>query len=76
MRRSLYARLRARYGTPIDPVTRREFLTGSIAAGTALLLSGPHALAQRAHPSGKKIVIIGAGFVRAHRRPRVAGGRL
>jgi monoamine oxidase len=62
MRRSLYGRLRSRFGTPIGPVTRREFLKSSIAAGTALLLSGPRVLAQRAPSSGKSIVIIGAGF--------------
>jgi monoamine oxidase len=61
MRRPLYARLRSRYGTPISAVTRREFLKGSVAAGTALLLSGPGVFA-RAQPSGKKIVIIGAGL--------------
>ena len=59
--RPLYARLRRRFA-PIDSVTRREFLTGSIAAGAALLLSNQLALAQRAKPSGKSIVIIGAGF--------------
>jgi monoamine oxidase len=62
MRRSLYARLRARYGTPISPVTRREFLKGSAAAGTLLLLSGPHAFAQRTTASSKSIVVIGAGL--------------
>ena len=62
MRRSLYGRLRSRFGTPISAVTRREFLKGSAAAGAALLLSGPRVLAQRAQPSGKKIVIIGAGL--------------
>jgi monoamine oxidase len=62
MRRSLYARLNARFGRPVSSVTRREFLKGSIAAGTALLLSGPRVFAQRAKPSGKSIIIIGAGF--------------
>jgi monoamine oxidase len=62
MRRSLYGRLRSRFGTPISSVTRREFLKGSIAAGTALLLSGPRAYAQRSSPTGKRIVIIGAGL--------------
>src|SRR4029079_13313254 len=62
MRRSLYGRLRSRFGPPINAVTRREFLKGSAAAGAALLLSGPRVLAQRAQPSGKKIVIIGAGL--------------
>jgi monoamine oxidase len=61
MRRSLYARLHARYGTPSDPITRRGFLKGSIAAGTVLLLSGSRVFA-RTQPSGKKIVIIGAGL--------------
>jgi monoamine oxidase len=62
MRRSLYGRLSARFGRPITAVTRRDFLKGSAAAGAALLLSSPRALAQRAQPSGKKIVIIGAGL--------------
>jgi monoamine oxidase len=61
MRRSLYARLKSRYGTPISPVTRREFLKGSVAAGAALLLSGAPAFA-RPPRSGKKIVVIGAGL--------------
>jgi monoamine oxidase len=61
MRRSLYARLKSRYGTPISPVTRREFLKGSAAAGAALLLSGTPAFT-RPQPSSKKIVIIGAGL--------------
>jgi monoamine oxidase len=59
MRRPLYTRLNARFGTPIDPVTRREFLKGSIAAGTALLLSSRLA---RARSAGKSVIIIGAGF--------------
>ena len=50
------------YATPIDPITRRGFLKGSIAAGTALMLSGPRAFAQRNLSSGRSIVIIGAGF--------------
>ena len=62
MSRSLYARLHARFGTPIDAVTRREFLLGSVAAGTALLLSGPRVLAQRTQASGKSVIVIGAGF--------------
>lgn len=62
MRSSLSARLRSRFGPPSDPITRRAFLHGSIAASTALLLSGPGAFAQRARPTGKSIVIIGAGL--------------
>ena len=61
MRHSVYARLRQRYA-PIDSVTRREFLKGSIAAGAALLLSNRLARAERPKPSGKSIIVIGAGF--------------
>jgi monoamine oxidase len=61
MRLSLHSRLRSRFGTPISPVTRRDFLKGSVAAGAALLLSGAPAFA-RPQPSGKKTVIIGAGL--------------
>ena len=46
MPRSLISQLRSRFGKPIDPVTRREFLHGSLAVGTALLLSGSHVLAR------------------------------
>jgi monoamine oxidase len=59
MRRPLYTRLNAHFGKPIDPLTRREFLKGSIAAGTALLLSSRLA---RARSAGKSVIIIGAGF--------------
>ena len=62
MPRSLIGQLRSRFGTPIDAVTRRKFLQGSIAAGTALLLSGPRAFAQRPKPTGKSVIVIGAGF--------------
>jgi len=62
MPRSTIGQLRSRFGTPIDPVTRREFLQGSIAAGMALLLSGPRVFAQRATPTGKSVIVIGAGF--------------
>ncbi len=62
MRGSLYARLHARYGRQADAVSRREFLKGSIASGAALLLSNQLARAERSKPSGKSIVIIGAGF--------------
>ena len=62
MPRSLLGRLRSRFGPPIDAVTRREVLQGSIAVGTALLLSGPRAFAKPPKPSGKSVIIIGAGF--------------
>jgi monoamine oxidase len=59
MHHSLYARLNARYGPSIDALTRRAFLKGSIAAGTAFLLSSRLV---RARATGKSIIIIGAGF--------------
>jgi monoamine oxidase len=62
MPRSLIGRLRSRFGPPIDAVTRREVLQGSIALGTALLLSGPRAFAKPPKPLGKSVVVIGAGF--------------
>ena len=62
MPRSLISQLRSRFGKPIDPVTRREVLQGSIAVGTALLLSGPRAFARPPKPSGKSVIVIGAGF--------------
>jgi monoamine oxidase len=62
MRGSVYSRLRSRYGFKIDPVTRRDFLKSSLAAGAVLLLSGPQLFAQRARPTGKSIIVIGAGF--------------
>ena len=62
MPRSLISQLRSRFGKPIDPVTRREVLQGSIAVGMALLLSGPRAFARPPKPSGKSIIVIGAGF--------------
>jgi monoamine oxidase len=57
----LFRQLRNRYGQRIDGATRREFLRGSLATGTALLLSGPVAFAQT-KPNGKSVVVIGAGF--------------
>ena len=62
MPRSVIGQLRSRFGTPIDPVTRRVFLQGSAAAGTALLLSGSRVLAKSTKASGKSVIVIGAGF--------------
>ena len=62
MPRSPISQLRSRFGKPIDPVTRREFLNGSLAVGTALLLSGSRVLAKDTRPSGKSVIVIGAGF--------------
>ena len=62
MPRSLYAHLRARYGTPVDPVTRRAFLKGSITLRSALILSGPRAAAKPPTKNSKSVIVIGAGF--------------
>ena len=59
---SLMARLQRRFGRPVDRTTRREFLRQSLAAGTAMLLSGRRVLAEPAKPAGKSVVVIGAGF--------------
>src|SRR5260221_9272976 len=56
--RSLYARLPARYGAPID---RREMIRRSLGGPAGLLLSERFAFAQP-RPSGPRIVVIGAGF--------------
>ena len=61
MPRSVIARLRSRHGTPIDAVTRRVFLQGSAAAGTAFLLSGSRAFA-KPNTTSKSVIVIGAGF--------------
>ncbi|MFM9994996.1 MAG: flavin monoamine oxidase family protein [Phycisphaerales bacterium] len=63
MSRSLFARLAARHGPRIDPVTRRQFLAATLAASAAVLAGC--ALPRRdagAKPSGKQIVVVGAGF--------------
>jgi monoamine oxidase len=62
MAQSLMVRLRQRFGPPADPASRREFLRQSLAAGTALLLSGPRVLAEPVKAVGKSVVVIGAGF--------------
>src|SRR5260221_11741581 len=56
--RSLYARLHARYGAPID---RREMIRRSLAGTAGLLLSERFAFAQP-RSSGPRVVVIGAGF--------------
>lgn len=61
MSNSLLARLRSRFGSPIDPVTRRRFLQASLIGGTALLLSERRGLARQA-TAGRSVIVIGAGF--------------
>lgn len=64
MARPIYARLRRRFGPPVDPESRRRFLKAAAAAGAGLLLSGPSALAAARRPAlgAKRIVVIGGGF--------------
>lgn len=62
---SLIARLARRYGTPVDPAQRREFLKRSLAVSAGLLVSGHAAaagLASLGRDSRKRVVVIGAGF--------------
>lgn len=67
MSRSLFAMLHARYGPRSTVRERREFLQLTLATGAGLLLSGVPGLvnvasAQGGKKSGKRIVVIGAGF--------------
>src|SRR5436305_8789106 len=61
---SLYARLNRRYGRPVDVYTRREMLKATVAASAGLLLSNrlPAFGQTPKGPSGKRVVVIGAGF--------------
>ena len=59
---SFFARLSRRYGPPVDPRARREFLKASMAASAGLLLSNSAGWAQNTKKSGKKVLVIGAGF--------------
>lgn len=61
MSHSLYRKLNDRFGTPVDPMTRRRFLAVSAAAGMATMASC--ASRGTALPAGtKRVVVIGAGF--------------
>lgn len=57
------ARLARRHGKLADAMTRREWLKATAAAAGAILLSNvPVALARQNKPSGKRVVVVGAGF--------------
>ncbi|MFN0137058.1 MAG: flavin monoamine oxidase family protein [Phycisphaerae bacterium] len=57
------ARLAQRHGKMADAMTRRDWLKATAAAAGAMLLSNvPVALARQIKPSGKRVVVVGAGF--------------
>lgn len=64
MSRSLYARLARRFGPPVDPAQRREFLKLTLAASAGLLISQAPVWARpgRVSRDAKKIIVVGAGF--------------
>lgn len=60
--RSLLARLHARIHGPVDPESRRQFLMASLAASAGLLSCRTSFAGGRAPNSGKRVVVVGAGF--------------
>lgn len=62
----LYTTLSNRYGPAIDPITRREFLQSTLAAGAGLFLSQyPLSAADASHKPpllAKRVLIVGAGL--------------
>ncbi|MCA9244424.1 MAG: FAD-dependent oxidoreductase [Phycisphaerales bacterium] len=61
MSRSLFAHLHSRFGKPVDPITRRDFLRASLAAAAGTLISC-RAPRRAGRASQERVVIIGAGF--------------
>lgn len=61
MSHSIFAKLNARYGRPIDAMTRREMLRRTLAASAGMLLSN-HLVFGKGAQGEKRVVIIGAGF--------------
>lgn len=62
MARSLIATLAHRYGPRVSGAERREFLRLTLAASAGLLMSSNTVLARLGRTSGKRVVVIGAGF--------------
>lgn len=62
MSSSLIGRLSRRFGQVETSADRRDFLRASLITGSALMLSGPGALASMTQAAGKRIVVVGAGF--------------
>lgn len=61
MSRSLFTQLNARFGPPVDPLTRRSFLAATLAVGLGGLVSC-RSTPKTTAGGGRKIVVIGAGF--------------
>jgi monoamine oxidase len=61
MSRSVYRRIRALAGRRVDRASRREFLAASLAGAAGLMLPGA-SLAQGRQASGRRVVVVGAGF--------------
>jgi monoamine oxidase len=57
---NLYTQLHRRYVGRIDPLTRREMMRRSLAAGAGLLISARIPFAQRANR--RRVIVIGGGF--------------
>lgn len=62
MSRSLYARLIQRFGGKSDGPSRRDVLRASLAAGSAMLLSGCASMSRGHASGGKRVIVIGGGF--------------
>src|ERR1700722_9261127 len=65
MSRSLYSQLHRRYGQPESLTSRRNFLKATVAAGTALLLSGCKPLVDQKIDlamANRRVIVIGGGF--------------
>ncbi len=62
MSRSFFAVLNQKHGQPIDPVTRRQFVAGLLAATGGLLLSNSALARRTTAQAGKRVVVVGAGF--------------
>ncbi|HEY4312509.1 MAG TPA: NAD(P)/FAD-dependent oxidoreductase [Pirellulales bacterium] len=62
MSRSLFSLLQTYCGKSVDRESRREFMRHSLAAGSALLLSSPVSAVGRRSATGRRVIVVGAGF--------------
>jgi monoamine oxidase len=76
MKQSLYAQLRGRFGPAGPGIARREMLALSLAAAAGLLTGGCAGLRRSAGQSGRRVIVVGAGFagLAAAYELRQAGG--